>query len=121
MAWRTAKETQSSVKKRSAFLRHRNSGTQRSCPKPDRGGASIRRLAATVAHEINNPLTSILLATEKLAGEGSLRQEMVEEVRSIREAAIRIREVVEKLQKVRSERAKEYLPGIQMLDMNGES
>lgn len=109
------------MKKRSAFHKRRNRGTQCSCREPDRSGASVRRLAATVAHEINNPLTSILLASEKLAGERSLRQEVLEEVLSIREAAFRIRDVVEKLQKLRAERAKEYLPGIQMLDMNGES
>lgn len=87
----------------------------------DRSVASIRRLAATVAHEINNPLTSILLAAEKLTGDESLREATLQEIRSIREAALRIRNVVERLQKVRAERAKEYLPGIQMLDVNGES
>lgn|GEM_PF-1976412 len=109
------------MKRRPAVCRGRPSASKGSSPKADRDEASIRRLAATVAHEINNPLTSLLLAAEKLAGDPSLEQEVLHEVQSIREAAFRIRNIVEKLQKVRADRAKEYLPGIQMLDVNGES
>lgn len=92
----------------------------KSLSEADRSAPSIRRLAATVAHEINNPLTSILLAAEKLTKDESLREATLQEIQLIREAAFRIRNIVEKLEKVRAERAKEYLPGIQMLDVNGE-
>jgi len=109
------------LKRRPAVAHGRPSASEGPSSKAGRGAASIRRLAATVAHEINNPLTSILLAAEKLAGDPSLEQEVLHEVQTIREAAFRIRGIVEKLQKVRADRAKEYLPGIQMLDVNGES
>lgn len=109
------------MKRRPAVQRCGDSVRERSSRKPNRCEGSNSRLAATVAHEINNPLMSILLAAERLALDGSLGPETFEQIRAIREAAIHIRDIVEKLQRLRSDRAKEYLPGIQMLDVNGES
>ncbi len=40
--------------------------------------ASIGRLAATIAHEIRNPLTSVKLNVQKLAGDGSLGPAVLE-------------------------------------------
>lgn len=71
----------------------------KSLSEADRSAPSIRRLAATVAHEINNPLTSILLAAEKLTKDESLREATLQEIQLIREAAFRIRNIVEKLQR----------------------
>src|SRR5262249_45236871 len=76
--------------------------------------ASVGRLAATVGHEINNPLTYALtnlnLVLEHLTRPGSVDEEMIEMLREAREGAERVRVIVRDLRMFSQAEAEERGP-----------
>ncbi len=79
---------------------------------------AINQLVATLSHEIYNPLTGLLWACKDLAREKWVPPEKLNYIRAMQEAAWRIREVIDKLQGIKSDATKEYVQGIRMIDLN---
>jgi len=79
--------------------------------------AAAGQLAASLAHEINNPLSALLGNAELLLMEKGLTEEQVQQVTVIREQAARIADVVRRLAKLKNPRSVEYLKGSNMLDL----
>lgn len=90
--------------------------------------AAAMAVVATLAHEINNPLTGLLgfleLALQKLNRE-SLREDDVEKVKKmlerVHEQGKRIEDVVKRLMSLRQYSTKTYLDGIEMVDLTKET
>jgi K+-sensing histidine kinase KdpD len=85
--------------------------------------ASIVQTAVTFNHEINNPLTVIMSNAEilsKLIDQGSkLSTEFIQErMKLINQDSMKIKKIMEKMEKLTRPVVKEYLPGTAMLDVN---
>jgi two-component system NtrC family sensor kinase len=76
--------------------------------------ASIGKLAASVAHEINNPLTGILTFAEDLADESEPDDPRVDDYKLIQREAIRCREIVRQL----LDFSRQDKPSLRSIDMN---
>ncbi len=76
--------------------------------------ASIGKLAASVAHEINNPLTGILTFAEDLVDNAEQNDPCLTDYRVIRREAIRCREIVRQL----LDFSRQDKPNLQPVDMN---
>jgi two-component system NtrC family sensor kinase len=76
--------------------------------------ASIGKLAASVAHEINNPLTGILTFSEDLLEESDPDDPKIDDYEIIRREAIRCREIVRQL----LDYSRQDSPNLDYLDLN---
>jgi CheY-like chemotaxis protein len=80
--------------------------------------AAIGEVGLAIRHEINNPLGTILGFAELLLLQAeSLPEEVRKKVEAISRGAVRIRDVVRRLEGLREERTVEYLPGVSMTDL----
>jgi signal transduction histidine kinase len=80
--------------------------------------AVARQMGVTIQHEINNPLTAVLGNTEWLLGsEKGVSQEGVDALGEIRRAAIRIRDVIRKLDEIETVRTTSFLGDVRMVDL----
>ena len=81
--------------------------------------AAIGEIGLAIRHEINNPLGTILGYAQLLLlqAEG-LPSEVCKKLEAISRGAVRIRDVVRRLEEMREERAVEYLPGVSMTDLH---
>jgi signal transduction histidine kinase len=80
--------------------------------------AVARQMGVTIQHEINNPLTAVLGNTEWLLGsESGVSQEGVDALGEIRRAAIRIRDVIRKLDEIETVRTTSFLGDVRMVDL----
>ncbi len=84
--------------------------------------ATVGRMVITLSHEINNPLTSILwhakLLQEALAEQPSTSTDVLAWLEAIEHEAQRIQQVMEQLRGIERPVVKEYIPGIEMIDVH---
>jgi two-component system, sensor histidine kinase and response regulator len=80
--------------------------------------AGIRKLAATYAHEINNPLAGIIGLAQLLREHGGSPEEQREMLLQQEAMARRIAGVTEKLQALISTRTRDYLGRPELLDLH---
>ncbi len=80
--------------------------------------AAIGEIGLAIRHEINNPLGTILGYAQLLLLQAeSLPPEVRTKLEAISRGAVRIRDVVRRLEEMREERTVEYLPGVSMTDL----
>jgi DNA-binding response OmpR family regulator len=82
--------------------------------------AAIGQVGLAIRHEVNNPLGTVLGYAELLLAQTeTLTPDQRKKLEAIRRAALRIRDVVRRLE-VLKDRTVEYVPGIRMTDLRGE-
>ena len=83
---------------------------------------AVQQTAVTVNHEINNPLTAILGNVQLLLMKRKdLDPELVAKLRTVEEAALKIKDVTQRLLKVTSARSIDYAEGTSMLDISDDN
>ncbi len=82
--------------------------------------AAIGEMTVTLHHEINNPLMSAFTDVELLLSDRTISAEQRPSLEAIRDSLHRIRNIVRQIADLRQARAREYLPGVKMLDLGGE-
>ncbi len=84
--------------------------------------AAVQQTAVTVNHEINNPLTAILGNVQLLLmKKKDLDPELIAKLKTVEEAALKIKDVTQKLLRVTSARSVEYAEGTSMLDLSDDT
>lgn len=82
---------------------------------------AVMQTAVTVNHEINNPLTAILGNIQLLLMKRKdLDEELTNKLKTVEEAALKIKDVTQRLLKVTSARAVDYAEGTSMLDISDD-
>ena len=82
---------------------------------------AVQQTAVTVNHEINNPLTAILGNVQLLLMKRrELDDELAAKLKIIETSALKIRDVTQKLLKIRTVRSVDYAEGTSMLDLSDE-
>lgn len=85
--------------------------------KAERVGA-IGQVGVAVRHEINNPLTTVIGNIELLMERyGDKDKELVARLETVLNNALRIAEIVKKLQEIKQEKTVDYLKGVKMTDL----
>jgi len=87
--------------------------------------STVTMLAVSLQHEINNPLTSVIAQTQTLlmrmdkeaVDEGFIK----ERIRTIERESVRIRDLLRNLAKITDPIIKEYMPGVDMIDINASA
>lgn len=87
--------------------------------------STVTMLAVSLQHEINNPLTSVIAQTQALlikmdkeaVDEGFIK----ERIRTIERESVRIRDLLRNLAKITDPIIKEYMPGVDMIDINASA
>ena len=80
--------------------------------------AGIGETVLTLQHEINNPLTAVLVEAEMLAGEPTMPARFVVRLREIVEQSERIAQVVKRLSAIEDPQVIERLSGVRMIDLS---
>ena len=80
--------------------------------------AAIGQLSVTLSHSINNPLMAALTETELLRLDQSVPAVVRGSLTSIKEALLRIGEILERVGALRHDETTEYLDGIPMIDLS---
>lgn len=80
--------------------------------------AAIGEMTVTLHHEINNPLMAALAEVELLSSLPSATPDQQRQgLAEVRVALQRIRDIVQRIGKLREARSKDYVRGVQMLDL----
>jgi DNA-binding response OmpR family regulator len=80
--------------------------------------AAIGEIGLAIRHEINNPLGSILAFVDLLISQSEAFPEGAQrKLDAIRQATVRIRDVVRRLEDIQDDQTVEYVQGIQMTDL----
>lgn len=85
--------------------------------------STATRLSISLQHEINNPLTSVLAITQalliKLSREEGYDPILVrQKMKTVEEEAKRIKQLLERLSGITDPIVREYMPGVEMIDLN---
>lgn len=80
--------------------------------------AAVGEMTVTLHHEINNPLMAAFADVELLLTAPSVPPEALRQgLEDIRQALRRIRDIVQRIGKLREVRSKDYLRGVRMVDL----
>lgn len=82
---------------------------------------TVIQLAGGVAHELNQPLTIIISTAELLARRDPTKDDHRPYLHQLIQAAERMTDIVQKLEKVTSYRSKPYVGGVRIVDLDGSS
>lgn len=80
--------------------------------------AAIGQLNVTLHHTINNPLMAAMAEVELLKSGGALDAEQRRAVTAIRDALLRISEILQQVSSLRHDHTTEYVDGIEMIDLS---
>ncbi len=78
---------------------------------------TLRRVVASVSHEVNNPLAAILMCAEALERRHPDDPDVVEKSRMIQNNVLRIRDILTRLERVRRVVPKPYVAGERILEI----
>jgi DNA-binding response OmpR family regulator len=81
--------------------------------------AAIGEMTVTLHHEINNPLMSAFTDIELLLADRQTPPDHRPSLEAVRDSLRRIRDIVRQIADLREAKAREYLPGMKMLDLGG--
>lgn len=76
------------------------------------------QLAGAVAHELNQPLTVVITGAELMAHRGRSPEDLLALSRQMAEASYRMADIVVKLQKATCYKAKPYVGGVHIADLD---
>ena len=80
--------------------------------------AAIGQLGIAMRHEINNPLTTVIGNAELLMDRyGQGREDLQRRLQMILDNALRIAEILKRLQDMKKDRTVEYVEGLRMTDL----
>jgi DNA-binding response OmpR family regulator len=83
--------------------------------------AAIGQIGLAIRHEINNPLSTIMGHAELLLDQREdLTPDLQKKLKAIQRGCARIRDVVKRLEELRDDRTVEYIPGMDMIDLQGK-
>ncbi|GAB6061423.1 response regulator transcription factor [Deferrisoma palaeochoriense] len=80
---------------------------------------TLRRVVASVSHEVNNPLAAILMCAEALERRHADNEDVLKKSRTIQSNVLRIRDILKKLERVRAVVSKPYVAGERILEIEG--
>jgi len=80
--------------------------------------AVVSQVAITIRHEVNNALATILAEAQLLQQGHRLDEEQTQSVRHILEMSRRVRDCMDRLATLTRTPTTEYVPGVQMLDLD---
>lgn len=80
--------------------------------------AAIGQLNVTLHHTINNPLMAAMAEVELLRGGGGLSAEQERAIGAIRDALLRISDIMQRVGNLRHDHTTEYIDGIAMIDLS---
>lgn len=89
--------------------------------------SAVTMLTISLQHEINNPLTAVLAQTQALLMKmdrepGCLGESFIKEhIKVVEHETLRIRDLLRNLAKITEPIVKEYMPGINMIDINASA
>ncbi len=79
---------------------------------------TLRRVVASVSHEVNNPLAAILMCAEALERKHPDDPDVVKKSRTIQSNVLRIRDILKKLERIRAVVSKPYVAGERILEID---
>lgn len=81
--------------------------------------AAVGEITVTLHHELNNPLMAALAEIDLLLTEETLTPPLAEALDRVREALLRMRDIVKRAGELRRTDAAGYLAGLRMIDLAG--
>lgn len=81
---------------------------------------TLKEVIASVNHEINNPLTSIIMSIDSLLLKYNDDTYIVDKLKIIEENSVRIKNIIAKLERIEKIETKEYCSNTNILEINND-